>query len=102
METTLNVTPEKLTETANDFQNKATQVKGIHDEMLTKIRSLSWEGQAAEAYKTKFNALETSMNKIFGMISEHVRDLNDIAQQYSAAETKAASIADSLPPSSLE
>lgn len=102
MEGTLLVTPEKLMETASAFQAQAAQVKGLHDSMLTKIRGLNWEGQAAEAYKAKFNALETSMNKINSMITEHVNDLNAMAEEYGRAESAAASAADSLPPSTLD
>ena len=102
MEGTLLVTPETLTATASAFQAQATQVKSLHDDMLSKVRGLSWEGTAAEAYKGKFNALQASMDKIFSMISEHVRDLNEMAEQYSSAESTAQSAADSLPASTLE
>ena len=102
MEGTLLVTPEKLKETATGFQSLATQVKALHDDMLNRIQGLSWEGTAADAYKTKFGALRTSMDKINSMINEHVRDLNDMADQYINAETQAQNAADSLPPSTLD
>ena len=101
MEGTLLVTPDKLQETASQFSSKATQVQALHESMLAKVRALNWEGTAAEAYKTKFNALETGMNKINAMIQEHVRDLNAMAETYSSAERTAQSAADSLPPSTL-
>ena len=101
MEGTLLVTPEKLQETAGKFGSKATQVQALHSDMLNKVRSLNWEGEAATAYKTKFGALKTSMDKINAMIQEHVRDLNEMASTYTSAEKAAQSAADSLPTSTL-
>ena len=104
MEGILNVTPETLQTTAADFQAKATQVKSLHDAMLTKVRGLSssWEGTASETYITKFNALERSMNTIYGMITEHVRDLNEMSEQYIDAESIATTAAENLPASTLD
>lgn len=104
MEGTLLVTPEKLQSTASSFQSKATQVKGLHDNMITKVNSLSgsWTGEAASAYNSKFTALQTSMDKIFAMITEHVTDLNNMADQYNFAENAAQSAANDLPTSTLE
>lgn len=103
MEATLLVTPEQLQSTASNFSAKATQVKALHDSMIQKIQSLngSWTGTAADAYTTKFNNLQTSMDTIFRMIQEHVSDLNAIAEQYTTAETQAAAAANELPASTL-
>ena len=42
------------------------------------------------------------MTRINAMIQEHVRDLNEMAQQYSSAEKTAQSAAEGLPASTLE
>lgn len=104
MEGTLLVTPEKLQSTASSFQSKASQVKSLHDNMISKVNSLSgsWTGEAAAAYNSKFTALQTSMDKIFSMITEHVTDLNTMAEQYISAENAAQSAANDLPASTLE
>lgn len=102
MEGTLLVTPEELQNASSEFSALATQVSALHQSMLAKVRALSWEGEAANAYKSKFNALETSMNRINSMIQEHVRDLNDMASQYISAEKAAQSAAEGLPASTLE
>lgn len=103
MEATLLVTPEQLETAASDFSAQATQVQSLHESMLTKVRNLSnsWTGEASSAYLQKFNALEASMNVIFNMIQEHVKDLNTIAQQFKSAESQAASAANELPASTL-
>ena len=104
MEGILNVTPEVLQSTAGDFQAKATQVKSLHDAMLNRVRSLSgtWAGTASDAYVSKFNSLENSMQTIYRMITEHVRDLNEMAEQYMSAESTATSAAENLPVSTLD
>lgn len=103
MEATLLVTPEELISTASTFSAKATQVKALHDSMLDKVRNLgsTWTGTAADAYTNKFNALQTSMETIYNMIQEHVKDLNAIAEQYSSAESQAAAAANEMPASTL-
>lgn len=103
MEGTLLVTPETLKTTASTFQAKGSAVKAQHDAMLSKVRALSttFTGNAAEAYSAKFAALQTGMDKIYSMISEHVRDLNEMADQYSQAEATAVSAAENLPASNL-
>lgn len=104
MEGTLLVTPEKLQSTASSFQAKATQVKSLHDEMISKVNSLSgvYTGEAATTYNAKFTALQASMDKIYAMITEHVNDLNTMAQKYIEVETFAQSTASDLPQSTLE
>lgn len=103
MEATLLVTPEQLQSTASTFSAKATQVKALHDSMIQKIQGLnaSWTGNAAEAYSSKFNALQSSMEIIYNMIQEHVNDLNAIFEQYRSAEERATAAANELPPSTL-
>ena len=104
MEGTLLVTPAELKNTAITFQSKAGEVKSLHDEMISKVNSLSgsWTGEAAEAYKSKFAALQTSMDKINRMIMEHVNDLNTMADEYESAENAAMNAANELPASSLD
>lgn len=104
MEGTLLVTPEKLQSTSSSFQSKASQVKALHDNMIAKVNSLSgaWTGEAATAYNTKFTALQGSMDRIYAMITEHVTDLNTMAEQYISADTSAQATANDLPASTLE
>ena len=103
IEGTLLVTPEVLQEKSRTFQSMAVQVKALHDDMLQRVNSLSsaWEGNAADAYRTKFAALQTAMDTINRMIMEHSTDLDAMAQTYIDAENQATSAVDSLPASSL-
>lgn len=104
MEGTLLVTPAELKTTASTFQGKAGEVKSLHDEMMNKVDALSgsWTGEAAEAYKGKFKALQASIDKINRMIMEHVNDLNNMAEEYERAESTAMNAANELPASTLD
>jgi len=84
----LKVDPQKLISTADEFNTTGGQVKGLTDQMITIIDSLksAWEGEAATTYNTKFHALQDDMDKMYRMIQEHVKDLNEMAQQYMNAE----------------
>lgn len=103
IEGTLLVTPEVLQAKSRTFQSMAVQVKALHDDMIQRVNSLSaaWEGNAADAYRVKFTALQTSMDTINRMIMEHSTDLEAMAQTYIDAENQASNVVDSLPASSL-
>lgn len=88
MEGFLKVDPQKLISTADEFNTTGGQVKGLTEQMITIIDSLksAWEGEAANTYNTRFHALQDDMDKMHRMIQEHVKDLNEMAQQYMSAE----------------
>lgn len=88
MDGIIKVDPQKLISTADEFNSTGSQVKSLTDNMISIIDSLkaAWEGEAATTYNTKFHQLQDDMNKMYSMISEHVKDLNEMAQQYITAE----------------
>ena len=88
MEGILKVDPQKLIGTADEFNTTGGQVKSLTDQMITIIDSLKsiWEGEASTTYNTKFHALQEDMDQMYRMIQEHVKDLNEMAQQYITAE----------------
>lgn len=83
------VTPQELKNTANKFQSTNQKVKNITDQMMQKVKSLrsSFEGDAANAYIKKFEALQEDMTQIYNKIKEHVDDLNEMATNYERAES---------------
>lgn len=101
MEAVLLVTPEALQSAAGTFSAQATQVKSLHDDMITKVNAIPWEGQAAENFKAKFAQLKNGMDEINRMILEHVNDLNAIAEEHMRAESEASALVDELPMSNL-
>lgn len=95
---TIKVSPEKLKETASSFSNEGNKIQSLTNEMLNKASALSssWEGEAAQAYMTKFKSLETDIQTLIRMVNEHVSDLNQMADAYSAAEKQNESDASAL------
>ncbi|MBD5463392.1 MAG: WXG100 family type VII secretion target [Lachnospiraceae bacterium] len=89
MEGILRVTPEKLIQTSGEFATTGNQMKNLTSEMISQIQGMKgiWQGEAADAYGTKFNSLQTDMDKLYRMVQEHVNDLQEMAAQYQMAET---------------
>lgn len=94
MESKLIVAPEVLRSTATSFSGKAGDVQSILDEMLRLAAALSnvWEGEAGELYRAKFAKLNNAKETSLKMMNEHVQDLNDMADQYTTAETTAKNV----------
>lgn len=90
MEGTLKVTPEKLRATATELSSEGQTVSSQTQQMMSLVTGLSssWQGDASNTYINKFKQLEDDINKINAMIQEHVRDLNDMAANYSTAEQR--------------
>lgn len=103
IEGTLLVTPEALQQKSQTFRSMAVQVKALHDDMINRVNATAsgWEGNAADAYRAKFAALQSAMDTINRMIMEHSTDLEQMAQTYMDAENQNASLVDSLPASTL-
>lgn len=89
MEGMLRVTPEKLISSSEEFAGTGNEMHSLTDEMLSLINSLNgvWIGDAANAYNTKFNSLQTDMEKLYRMVAEHSRDLSEMASSYAQAES---------------
>lgn len=98
MEAILKVTPEQLINTANEFSAVGSTVCNLTTSMMEKMTNLSgvFESEEATAYIAKARGLEDDIEKMNGMIREHVNDLNEMAQRYISANTSNASLIDSL------
>ncbi len=98
MEGILKVDPQKLISTADEFNTTGNQVRTLTEQMVTVVDSLksSWEGEAANTFSTKFHQLEDDMERMHKMIEEHVKDLNEMAQQYITAENENMDLGNSL------
>lgn len=98
MDGIIKVDPQKLISTADEFNGTGGQVKGLTDQMVSIIDSLRsvWEGDAATTYNTKFHQLQDDMDRMYRMIQEHVKDLNEMAQQYITAENANVETGNSL------
>lgn len=89
----------ELINAASAFGDAGKQIKNHTQAMTDVVTSLAgevWSGDAADAYKKKFNELQDDINKMIKMIDEHVTDLNAMAREYDAANKKAVEISNSL------
>lgn len=95
----IKVSTDKLTSTAASFQEAGNQVKSLTTEMTTLVNDLSgavWSGDAATAYKNKFNELQDDINRMVGMINEHVTDLQAMAREFERVESVNINLASAL------
>ena len=88
MEGIIKVDTQTLKNTASDFEGKGTQIHTLTTNMLDLIKGLqsTWEGDAFASYTGQFAQLEDDMERMHGMIKEHVADLNEMAERYEQAE----------------
>ncbi|MBR6451821.1 MAG: WXG100 family type VII secretion target [Lachnospiraceae bacterium] len=88
MEGYLKVTPEQLLKAADAFSEAGGRIRTLTTEMMGIVTGLKgiWEGEAAENYIGRFSSLEDDIMRINNMISEHVKDLGEMARTYQAAE----------------
>lgn len=85
---TINVTPQKLISASQEFSTQGNTISSLTSEMLNLVSSMSstWQGDAATSYLAKFKGLESDIQILNRMIQEHVNDLQQMANLYSAAE----------------
>ena len=100
MEGILKVTPEKLIQTSGAFAATGNQIKNLTGEMISQVQSMKgvWQGEAASAYGNKFQSLQSDMDRLYRMVQEHVKDLQEMAGQYQKAEAGNAQQGGSLNP----
>ena len=98
METMLKVTPEKLIQTAGEFQNTEANIRSLTEEMIAIVDSFKpiWQGEAATGFANRFASLSDDMNRLYAMIRKHADDLTEMANEYRQAESESSQIADSL------
>lgn len=99
MQGIIKVSTAKLTITANAFSATGNQIKSITTQMTVTVNTLSgsiWNGDAANAYKKKFNGLQDDINRMVKMIQEHVKDLNNMAREYEQTEASNINLGNSL------
>ena len=95
---TMNVNAQELFMTADSFESNGRNVANLTCGMLNLVNGLSgiWEGEAAQAFISKFNGLEDDIQRMVNMISEHVSDLREMGQNYTEAENLSTDATESL------
>lgn len=85
----IKVSTDKLRSTATAFSNTGKAIQTLTTQMTQTVNALSGEtfsGEAATAYRKKFNDLQDDINRMIRMINEHVSDLNEMAAEWDRTE----------------
>ena len=79
---------------SSEFQTRNAAINDITGQMLTLARNLNkqWEGDSATSFINHFNECEDDMQMISKMITEHVKDLQEMAAAYEKAEQQVSTI----------
>lgn len=96
---TLKVEPAKLKSAASAFESTGRQIQRLTTSMTQTVNQMTgnvWSGDAATAYKRKFDKLQDDINRMIRMINEHITDLREMASQYEKSETQNQNLANSL------
>ena len=96
---TLKVDTSKLTSTANSFNSTASTIRTLTNSMTDTVNELTgnvWSGDAQQKYTSQFKALQDDINRMIGMINEHVTDLQQMAKSYESAEQTNTATASAL------
>ena len=95
----LKVTPERLNAVSAELEGENNTMKGHTDRMVSLVAEIAgdiWSGDAATAYKTKFAGLQDDIAALYRMVNEHVTDLQEMAANYTEAETANQEVAGGL------
>lgn len=104
MEGILKVTPAVLRSKSSEFDQNRSQVRSLIEQLSSQVTSLnsSWQGEAAMAYQNAYAGLRDDIERVDRMIGEHVRDLNEMADLYQAADDKVRNESEVLPKDAIK
>ena len=97
------VSPEEMEKAASALSTQVTNMKDSFDQMKATMQQTAayWVGDAGEAHRKLYEQQVEKTKEIIARYTEHVNDLNTMAGVYSEAETRAATLAEELPTSTL-
>lgn len=96
----LRTTPEHLKAQGNRLMSQGESLGTLVKAMISVVDSISatgWSGDAATAYKSRFDALSDDADRMRQLLNETGEALMQIADEYISAEEANAGAANSLP-----
>lgn len=95
----LRVKPEDLYAKSQVVSAKVQEMRQIFINLESSLDKISryWLGEAAEAYRIKYNEQKDSIEQILNRLGEYPDKLNEIAQRYVQVETEIENIITELP-----
>jgi len=99
MEGTTFVTTEALRNTATEFSNTMTQIQNMTSNMTDDVNGLAatYQGEAADTFFNRFKMLQDDITKLASRVNEHVKDLNESADNFERGVDIIVEKASSLP-----
>jgi len=84
----LDIDPSRMMQTAQTFDVQRIIIENCMNKIRDDAKALEsvWEGESANAYKTAMDKLEENSPKIVSIITEYVKNLNDIASRFISDE----------------
>ena len=85
----IQVTPDLLNGKANELRN----LKGQHDESMTKMRSLImglneiWKGDAQDAFVAKYESMQNTFTNFSQMLEDYAKLMDTAAQKLQETDT---------------
>ena len=95
----LKVDPEVLYQKSVTSGEKISQMKTVFEELETIVNKTTqyWLGEAADAHREFFNSAKPDIEEIFKRLSEHARELGEMAATYANVEREVAQLSEDLP-----
>lgn len=95
----LKVDPEVMYQKSVTVGSKISQMKSSFEELEVTVNKTNqyWLGEAADAHREFFNSAKPEIEEIFKRLSEHARELGEMAATYSNVEREVTQIAEDLP-----
>lgn len=93
------VDPEVMRQKAVTVEGKIRGMRSAFDELgniVDKTKNY-WIGEAGDAHRTYFTDKKPEIEEIFQRLSEHVRELNQMASVYSLTEQEVKELSEDLP-----
>jgi WXG100 family type VII secretion target len=96
---TLRVKPEVLSAKADEMDNQKSQIIQLMDQAKQEITSLpgTWKSAAADEFQNRFKQIYDDIDNMLAVAAEHISDIKEAAQIYTAAEQAAKTAAEGLP-----
>lgn len=95
----LKVDPEVMRQKSVTVTFKINKMKKAFDELEATVNKTNnyWIGEAADAHREFFNTSKPEIEEMFKRLSEHSRELAEMAATYSNVEKEVTQLSENLP-----
>lgn len=96
----LTVDPEVMRQKSVTTGNKINEMKKAFEALEATVNKTNnyWIGEAGDAHREFFHSSKPEIEEMFQRLSEHARELGEMAATYSDAERQATQLSEDLPP----